>query len=251
MGKIFISYRRDDAEEAAGRLSDHLVNQFGRENIFMDVDGIDPGRDFRKVIDETLSKCDILLGVIGKNWIDCRDEAGARRLEDPRDFVRMEIANALKRDIPVIPVRVQGASLPKIDQLPDDLKDFGYRNAFELTHERWNSDVQLLTDKLRVYIKDCDPQTRDAAPAISPEPSRTPAQAAPVQAAPAAIIAPPPVAGPKKRSIKKYVKWGLVGFFLLAVLGGLENGDNATVGFSVILVVFFAWDPFKWFGDKS
>lgn len=122
MRKIFISYRREDSDEAAGRLSDHLVRQFGQDRVFMDVDGIAPGRDFRKVIDETLAQCDVLLGVIGRSWLDARDAAGKRRLDDESDFVRLEIATALRRDIPVIPVRVQGAGIPKPDQLPDDLK---------------------------------------------------------------------------------------------------------------------------------
>jgi hypothetical protein len=148
MRKIFISYRRDDADEAAGRLSDHLVNQFGQDSVFMDVDGIAPGRDFRKVIEETLTQCDVLLGVMGRNWLDIKDEAGRRRLDNETDFVRLEIASALRRDIPVIPVRVQGASVPKPDSLPSDLKDFSYRNAVELTHERWNSDVHVLVEKL-------------------------------------------------------------------------------------------------------
>jgi hypothetical protein len=78
-----------------------------------------------------------------------KDETGKRRLENESDFVRLEIASALRRDIPVIPVRVQGASIPKPDQLPGDLQDFSYRNAVELTHERWNSDVQVLVEKLK------------------------------------------------------------------------------------------------------
>ena len=135
----------------------------------MDVDGIDPGRDFRKVIDETLIQCDVLLGVIGKNWLDTKDETGRRRLDDASDFVRLEIASALRRDIPVIPVRVQGASIPKPDQLPDDLKDFSYRNSVELTHERWNSDVQVLVDKLRRVMT--APPSQGANQNPRPEPS--------------------------------------------------------------------------------
>lgn len=246
--KLFISYRRDDAEEAAGRLSDHLVTQFGRENIFMDVDGIDPGRDFRKVIDETLTQCDVLLGVIGKNWIDAKDASGNRRLEDPSDFVRLEIASALRRDIPVIPVRVQGATIPKADQLPDDLKDFSYRNAVELTHERWNSDVQVLVEKLHRVL---------AAPAnCEPDPVTAAATAPPLHQAPrptpvAPVSAPVGSEPVKKKNVKKIVKWSLVGFFSLSFFGSIGNGDASTAVFSVILIALFAWDPFKWFVYKN
>ena len=144
MPAIFISYRRGDAEGEAGRLFDDLTAQFGGKAIFMDVMDIKPGRDFRKVIDENVSSCGVLLAIIGKGWINARDDAGRRRLDDPQDFVRLETASALKRDIPVIPVLVHGASMPLAEQLPEELKELAYRNAVELTHARWESDVQVL-----------------------------------------------------------------------------------------------------------
>lgn len=254
MSKIFISYRRDDAEEAAGRLSDHLVSQFGSENIFMDVDGIDPGQDFRKAIDEILTKCDLLLGVVGKNWLDCKDETGNRRLDDPRDFVRLEIATALKRDIPVIPIRVQGAYLPKANQLPDELQGFAFRNAFELTHERWNSDVQLLTEKLRRYMIDTCTRSRQTGAEQAPMAAAPPPTATqqPWVASAAQAVAPSPTLPmpSKKKPVKKIVRWGLVAFFVLSLLGSFSDGDSSTAIFSVIAVVFFAWDPLKWLSDR-
>ena len=149
MPAIFISYRRGDAEGEAGRLFDDLSAQFGAKAIFMDVMDIKPGRDFRKVIDENVSSCGVLLAMIGKGWINARDDAGRRRLDDPQDFVRLETASALKRDIPVIPVLVHGASMPLAEQLPEELKELAYRNAVELTHARWESDVQVLIKGLR------------------------------------------------------------------------------------------------------
>ena len=137
MPAIFISYRRDDAEGEAGRLFDDLTAQFGADSIFMDVMDIKPGRDFRKAIDENVSSCGGLLALIGKGWINARDDAGRHRLDDPQDFVRLETASALKRDIPVIPVLVHGASMPLAEQLPEELKELAYRNAVELTHARW------------------------------------------------------------------------------------------------------------------
>jgi chemotaxis protein histidine kinase CheA len=153
MRAIFISYRREDAEGQAGRLFDDLVRHFGEDTVFMDVAGIEPGRDFRRVIDEHVASCGVLLAMIGKTWIDATDESGRRRLEDPMDFVRLETASALKRDIPVVPVLVHGARMPRADQLPADLAELAYRNGVELTHARWDSDVQLLIKALSSYVQ--------------------------------------------------------------------------------------------------
>jgi hypothetical protein len=152
MRAIFISYRRNDAEGEAGRLFDDLVREFGDQSVFMDVSTIEAGRDFRKAIDESVATCGALLSIIGVSWVDSKSETGQRRLDDPSDFVRLETASALKRDIPVIPVLVRGARMPTAGQLPDDLKDLAYRNAVELTHARWNSDVQLLIGTLRPIV---------------------------------------------------------------------------------------------------
>ena len=153
MRAIFISYRRQDAEGQAGRLFDDLKTQFGEDAVFMDVAGIEAGRDFRRAIDEHVASCGVLLAVIGKGWLDARDEEDRRRLDDPMDFVRLETASALQRDIPVIPVLVQGARMPRAEQLPQDLADFAYRNAVELTHARWDSDVEVLVKALRPHVK--------------------------------------------------------------------------------------------------
>lgn len=158
MGSIFLSYRREDAEGQAGRLYDDLVAVFGSDSVFMDVSAIQPGRDFRKAIDQSLSSCGVFLSLIGKSWVTAKDASTERRLDDPADFVRIETATALRRDIPVIPVLVQGASIPKPDQLPDDLKDLAYRNGVELTHARWDSDVQVLINSLRPYVSNTSPQ---------------------------------------------------------------------------------------------
>ena len=152
MSSIFISYRREDAEGQAGRLYKDLVAEFGSDSVFMDVAAIQLGQDFRKAIDRSLSSCGAFLSVIGKSWLTAKDASGQRRLDDSADFVRVETVAALQRDIPVIPVLVQGASTPKSDQLPNDLKELAYRNAIELTHPRWDSDVQLLIEALRPYV---------------------------------------------------------------------------------------------------
>ena len=163
MGRaIFISYRRDDTEGEAGRLFDDLVRSFGDDSVFMDVAGINPGMDFRKAIDDNVASCGVLLAMIGPAWCSMKNGAGARRLDDPNDFVRLEIASALARNIAVIPVLVHDAKMPRPEELPDSLKDLAFRNSVEITHARWNSDVQLLTQALTRYVAPTAPS--DTAP---------------------------------------------------------------------------------------
>lgn len=150
MGAIFISYRREDSEGHAGRLYEDLVDRFGKQAVFFDVSAIEPGQDFRKAIDTHVARCSVLLAVIGPRWLDA--SAGTRRIDDPADFVRLEIAAALKRNIPVVPVLVQGAKMPAPAQLPPDLADLAFRNAVELSHARWPSDVQVLAQSLAAQL---------------------------------------------------------------------------------------------------
>jgi hypothetical protein len=152
MRSVFINYRRNDSEGEAGRLFDELTLRFGHASVFMDVAGIEPGRDFRKAIDQSVANCSVLLAIIGQEWLDMRDAGGRRGLDDPNDFVRIELASALHRDISVIPVLVRGAKMPLADQLPDDLRDLAFRNAVEISHARWKSDVQVLVDALRPHL---------------------------------------------------------------------------------------------------
>ena len=131
---------------------DDLVTHLGEQKVFMDVAGIEAGRDFRKAIEESIASCGVLLVIIGPSWLAAKNEAGVRRLDDPADFVREEVSAALRRDIPVIPVLVRGAEMPRVEQLPETLTDLAYRNCVELTHARWKSDVQLLIEPLRRLI---------------------------------------------------------------------------------------------------
>ena len=154
MSGIFVSYRRSDSQGEAGRLFDDLVPLFGEHTVFMDVSAIEAGRDFRKAIEEGVTTCGVLLVMMGPEWLNAKDDSGARRLDNPADFVRIETAAALRRDIPVIPVLVRGAKMPSAEQLPDDLKDLSYRNCVELTHARWRSDIQLLVEALNRLLGD-------------------------------------------------------------------------------------------------
>jgi hypothetical protein len=186
MRAIFISYRREDAEGQAGRLFDDLARNFGEGSVFMDVAGIEPGRDFRRVIDEHVASCGVLLAMIGKSWIDAKDDSGRRRLDDPMDFVRLETASALKRDIPVVPVLVHGARMPRAEQLPEDLAELAYRNGVEVTHARWDSDVQVLIKALSPYVESLQKRT---GPGHIAFPKEMPtAQAATAGSAPVAIV---------------------------------------------------------------
>jgi hypothetical protein len=120
----------------------------------MDVDSIALGRDFRGVLQEILVSCDLMLVLIGKDWANIKDETGRARLEDPGDFVRLEIEAALKRDIVVTPVLVQGAHMPTPEQLPSEVSDLAYRNGFELSHNRWESDVREMVRRLAIDVPD-------------------------------------------------------------------------------------------------
>jgi hypothetical protein len=166
MRGIFISYRREDAEGQAGRLFDDLSAHFGRDAVFMDVAGIKKGLDFRRIIDEHVASCGVLLVLIGKRWLTATDSKGKRRLDDANDFVRLETAAALSRDIPVVPVLVQDAVMPTEQDLPDVLKELAFRNGTELTHARWDSDVKLLIEDLGPYLE------APATAAIATQPTR-------------------------------------------------------------------------------
>ncbi|HKA42796.1 MAG TPA: TIR domain-containing protein [Burkholderiales bacterium] len=148
MATVFISYRREETAGEARALFAALVTRLGESSVFMDVDNIALGRDFRQVLQERLAACDLMLALIGRNWVNAKDASGQRRLDDPGDFVRLEIEAALKRNIPVTPVLLQGATMPTVKQLPESIRDFAYRNGFELSHNRWDSDVQEMLRRL-------------------------------------------------------------------------------------------------------
>jgi hypothetical protein len=143
-GQIFISYRREESQWSARSLHDRLCRDFDPKQIFMDIDAIGLGDDFVEVIETTVAKCDVLIAVIGKNWVTSKDDRGDRRLNNPEDFVRMEIGAALKRKIRVIPVLVDGALMPRSTDLPEDLKPLVRRNALAITGASFVGDCQRL-----------------------------------------------------------------------------------------------------------
>jgi len=147
MASIFISYRRDDSSGFAGRLEDDLSECFGDEHVFRDRE-IPAGADFAEHLSERLDAADVVLVVIGRTWLDAHDHAGARRLDQPADWVRREIEHALARDCLVIPVLVDGATMPWPEQLPDALDDLAGRQAVSLSDLRWRRDIDTLADQL-------------------------------------------------------------------------------------------------------
>ena len=152
MDGIFISYRREDSAGYAGRLYDRLVAHFGSERVFMDVEGIDPGTDFVEAIERAVGSCKVLIVLIGKEWSTITDEQGSRRLDDPHDFIRLETGTALKRDIRVVPVLVEGALMPRAEELPEELVALTRRQAIEISHKQWEASTGNLVEALdRIY----------------------------------------------------------------------------------------------------
>lgn len=145
---IFISYRRDDTAPYAGRIYDRLTAHFGDSQVFMDIDQIQPGEDFVKVINSKVSACDVAIVLIGKNWLALTNAEGKRRLDDAEDFVRLEVAAALARDVRVVPVLVGGTAMPRANELPEVLAPLARRNAVEVSDTRFHSDVDRLLEAL-------------------------------------------------------------------------------------------------------
>ncbi len=150
--KIFINYRRGDAGGFAGRLSDTLADYFGRDRVFRDVTDIDYGHDFEQVIDQKLSESGAVVVLIGNKWSSVTNEEGKRRLDDPADYVSREISAALQSAVPVVPVLIGDATMPRKDELPEKLSELTRRNAITITDERWNFDVARLAKVLAIDV---------------------------------------------------------------------------------------------------
>jgi len=149
---VFISYRREDSSHLAGRLYDRLADRFGEGQVFMDVDAIEPGVDFAEEINRAVEACMVLAAVIGPNWLTATDERGHRRLDDPDDFVRLEIEAALARGVRVIPVLAEGALVPRRQDLPESLAGLARRNAFLIRHESFRSDARRLVTAIERFL---------------------------------------------------------------------------------------------------
>ncbi len=229
MLSIFLSYRRTDAPGHAGRLYDRLVERFGQDHVFRDLDTLEPGADFVETIQETVSRCDVLIAVIGKDWLE--PDRSARRIDHANDWVRLEIANALERHIRVIPVLVHGATMPAPDDLPDNLRPLARRHGVVLSEAAWSAQVTELLDALARplrTVKVAPPaEVVEAVPvlaaAAAPEPTLEPAADPPPPVLPDPAPEPPARPEPEPaeaRARYRRARLGLIatGVIALAVL---------------------------------
>lgn len=172
MPRIFVSYRRSDSITITGRIYDRLVDAFGEQHVFKDVDDIPVGVDFRAVLNREVSSADVLLVIIGKEWVNASDEQGRRRLDDPNDFVRIEAEHGLSRKAMLtIPVLVHGASMPSASDLPESLRELAFRNAAIVRDDPdFRRDMGRLVDQIRKFEEQEPPTTRLKAvqPAAAP-----------------------------------------------------------------------------------
>jgi hypothetical protein len=199
--KIFISYRVQDTAGETGRLVDALKQYFTDEQIFLDIENLEPGADFTEAIEHSLDSCDVFLAVIGPQWLG--ERGNDRRILDPNDWVRLEVATALQRNIRVVPVLVDGGALPPAEQLPTDLQPLLRRQAIEISNKRWRYDteqlIQFLIQKAGI------------------EPLRAAQKA----------VAPP--AEPRKRKTWVYVSAGFALAFVVLIVIGLLVPEESTV----------------------
>ena len=170
MEGIFISYRRDDSAGYAGRLYDRLKAHFGADSVFMDVEEIEPGTDFVEAIEGAVASCQVLIVLIGNEWLNATDSSGRRRLDDPHDFIRLETSAALKRSIRVVPVLVDNAVMPLQQDLPVELHALVRRQAVELNHKQWEATTGNLIKTLEKIVGS-DQKRVESAPELKPNSS--------------------------------------------------------------------------------
>ena len=226
--RIFLNYRRKDTEDTAGRLFDSLCAHFGEQRVFMDIDDIQPGVDFDEVVHEAVGKCDVLLALIGPTWLTMVDEHGRRRLDDPDDYVRIELQVALQRDIRVVPVLIHDVAMPKAEDLPDGLQRLTHKQAVGLSNTRWRYDLGRLIEALesvrpgRVYPSEV---LRPELPEQAVQ--ATTASAEPAHAAPASG---PPPQKPVGRKRHRWL-WGagaIVAIVAIVAIIGAASGGSAS-----------------------
>ncbi|MEA2645538.1 MAG: hypothetical protein QOE92_621, partial [Chloroflexota bacterium] len=148
MGAIFISYRRSDTSGYAGRLQDRLSAHFGHDQVFRDIDALQPGVDFVDAVDSAIRASSAVIVLIGRRWLSDPGASGRLRLQDVDDYPRMEITAALEQRVLILPVLVDGATMPDPEQLPEAIRRLGRINALELSDTRWDYDVDRLIHRL-------------------------------------------------------------------------------------------------------
>lgn len=244
MSRVFVNYRRSDASAHANLLYEWIRERYGEDRVFKDVDSIAPGLDFVEAIESAIDSSEVMLVVIGKGWVV--DANGRRRLEDVDDYVRMEVATALQRNIRVIPVLVEGAEMPSVADLPEPLATLTRRHAFELNNARSRADRDELLRRLETILGPPDANVNgngNGAPAASARPP------APEPEPEHEVVAPVELTKPEAKPVKSLVKsgWIVTGasliFFPLAavsvILGALaisrSNGQRTGMGMAIIV----------------
>jgi TIR domain len=233
VAKIFVSYRRADAWSEAGWITEVLDRHFGQDKVFMDITGLELGADFPTVIKNEIATVNALIAVIGPGWVDAKDDNGNRKLEDPDDWVRLEIGNALRREIRVIPVLVNDAAIPPESKLPDDLRPLRSRHALRLTREQWFEGIKKLTDALDGVVT---PTDKDLVPSPPPQPEEeravTNALDGVVTPADTVLVPPPPPQPEAERetlTVPPFTPWTVLGVLIGAamVLSGVLIHNSA------------------------
>ncbi len=158
--QIFICYRRSDSPGAAGRIYDRLIQRFGRSAVFKDVDSIPLGVNFKQHLDRVVQQCSVVLVIIGEKWLEKEAGAEQRRIDDPRDFVRIEIESALKREIPIIPLLIENGTLPSEEELPITLQELAFRHGMEVGNDPYfHTDIDRLIKYLEtLFNNESNPQ---------------------------------------------------------------------------------------------
>lgn len=209
-GTVFINYRRADSKLVAQLIFNQLLQRFSRDQVFKDFNTISPGDDYTISIDKALHGCDVLLVLIGQQWLNITDDSGRRRLDDPADYVRVEIAKALSRNIKVIPVMLDGVQMPQPEQLPEDIRSLTRRQLVEIdTNARLEQDVDRLADVIRDILDKLYP---------GPNPGPLPPQPPPPQ---------PPVF-PTGQKPDNNMVWGILSTILCCLPLGIMSIISAS-----------------------
>lgn len=229
VGGVFLCYRRDDSRGSAGRLYGDLRSKLDPNPIFRDLDAIEAGADFAVEISKTVEQCDAFIALIGTGWIVATDAHGGRRLDNPRDMVRLEIAAALAAGTTVIPVLVEDAAMPAEEDLPEPLRPLAARNALPISDLRWDYDVQRLVSRLqRLLARKAGQDGVPGLPRTSPAPPAAPASLPPPAPA-ASVAAPAPLRGLRTRFAPvtgAFVAGIVVVLLVLAKLGTFGTNDQ-------------------------
>ncbi|HET7854982.1 MAG TPA: toll/interleukin-1 receptor domain-containing protein [Gaiellaceae bacterium] len=223
MARIFINYRRGDTSSNASRLCEWLGERYGEDQVFMDVDAIEPGLDWARAIENAVGSADLVLAMIGKDWL-----AELKRRSADDDFMRYELETALSRDIRVIPVLVEGAKMPPTAELPESLASLTRRQAFEIRDERFRFDKEELFRRVDRALEG----QGVAVPRAQPEPHPNGSARAPVSP-----VQPAEDDAPVENELKKW-NWGA---FLLGPVWGIGNGVWRSFLTLVPFYGFYEW----------